>query len=752
MKSDQITIGKSEVRKDARSKADGTGLYTADIPMQNKKVGLIIRSPHHHARLCSIDIKRARAMPGVVAILTGQDVPGKKTFGALVEDQPVLALDIVRHVGEPVALVIADNLKYAQQAAEKVMIEYEVLPAVFDPKEAVRPGAPLIHPGGNLLCHFEVSSGDLNMGFLSANEILEDDFSVQRVSPAYMEPENSLARYNGDGSLTVWVNSQKPFEDQKAIAAILGIDTSRVQVMGALVGGAFGGKEDSGMSVLTALAAWSIQGIVQISNTRAESFTAHPKRHPVQFHIKIGAKRDGTLTAMDILADMDTGAYASYGPAVGGLLTEMAPGPYRCPNTRVNTNVVYTNSPYSGAMRGFGAPQAHFALESCMNMLADKLGLDPIEIRRKNILQPGDRLSTQVQMDETSLSLPKCLDILTVERERMKELPVSPGKVSGIGFALAIQSMGLGAKVLDESTHRLEWLPDGRVLIHLGAPDLGQGLTTVAEQMVAETLGLPFDQVITGQLDTLSTPNGGVTCGSRMTYLAGNALMIAAEKLRQNLLEQAAALLNMPVEDLHYVNGTIETMNRSIYPVSEFASRCADIGEPLQAEGKAEFAYPIETTPQHLPIGMPHVKFAFAAQIVRVEVDPELGTVDVKEIESVNDLGRIINRAAVEGQIEGGIAMGIGYALHEDMALKPDGNWVNSFTEYLLPTALDMPGQIRLHLLEIPEASGPYGAKGVAEISLVPTAPAIANAVYEAIHVRVKDLPISAEKVISLMR
>jgi CO/xanthine dehydrogenase Mo-binding subunit len=428
----------------------------------------------------------------------------------------------------------------------------------------------------------------------------------------------------------------------------------------------------------------------------------------------------------------------------------MLPGSYRIPNTRVQTNVVYTNSPLSGAMRGFGSPQAHFAMESCMDMLAERLGMDPLEIRRKNILRPGDLLFTQVAIDESARSLPRCLDAIAEARERLRKIHPSSGNLSGIGFALAMQSMGLGAKVPDNSSHRLEWLPDGRVLIYLGAPDLGQGLATVSEQMVAEELGLPYDQIITAPIDTSSTPDGGVTCASRMTYLVGNALLAASAKVKKSLLESAAGMLKLPEEQLRYDRGTVVLPDGQRYPAREFTSRAAEKGAPIQVEATATFPYPEHAAPQHLPIGMPHVKYMFGAQIVLVEVDPELGIVEVKEIVAVNDVGKVINRAAVEGQIEGGISMGIGYALYEDVALKSNLRWVDSFSEYLLPTARDVPDHVEIQILEIPEESGPFGAKGVAEITAVPTAPAIANAVYDAVKMRVRDLPITPEKLVRL--
>lgn len=748
MQNKTSTIGKREVRKDAWQKVDGSGKYTADIPLPDKKFGVVVRSIHHHARILGIDASQTLGMQGVLAVITSADVPGEKTFGALLQDQPVLAVGEVRHQGEPVAIVVADTAEIARAAAARVLIEYETLPAVFDARRALEEEAPRVHPGGNLLSRFDIESGNLEEGFAGADVVVEDDFSVQRISPAYMEPENSLARCNPDGTITVWVSSQKPFDDQNSVALVLGLKTEQVQVVEALVGGAFGGREDAGIAVLTAVAAWHIRGTVQIVNRRSESFTAHPKRHPVWFHIKLGAKKDGTLTAVDIHADMDTGAYASYGPAVGSLLTEMAPGPYRCGNVRVGTNVVYTHSPLSGAMRGFGAPQAHFALESAMELLAEKLGMDPLALRRKNILHPGDVLTTQVKMDQSALSLPDCLDLMEAARERMKQIPPVAGKTSGVGCALAIQSMGLGAKVLDESANRLEWLPDGRVLVHLGAPDLGQGLMTVTEQMVAESLGLDFADIVTAPLDTWKVPNGGVTCGSRMTYLVGKAVLKAADMLKEDLLGRAALMLGVDRSQLSYQNGRVVRQNGESYPVREFTARLAETGEVIEAEARAEFEYPPEITPQHLPIGMPHIKFSFAGQVIRVEVDEATGVVEVKEVEAIHDLGRVINRTLAEGQIEGGIAMGIGYALYEDMPLKADGNWVSSFAEYLLPTALDAPREIRLHLLEIPEETGPYGAKGIAEISLVPTAPAIANAIHDACGRRVKHLPITAEKVL----
>ncbi|NMC84626.1 MAG: xanthine dehydrogenase family protein molybdopterin-binding subunit [Anaerolineaceae bacterium] len=747
MDSTFTVIGKPQIRKDARAKVCGLERYTADVPADDVVCGVVVRSPHHHARIRALDSAAARACPGIIAVVTAADVPGQKTFG-LVPDQPPLAEGEVCHLGQPVAVVLARDLEIAQAAAEKLRIDYEVLPAVFDPQAALLPEAPLVHPGGNLLSHYEVDSGDLAAGFASAAEVIADTFTVQRQAPAYLEPETSLAVWDpATGSIKVWVSSQEPFVDRANIAAVLGLPLEKVQVLSTAVGGAFGGKEDSSMAVLTALTAYCGQCAVRLVNQRSASFLAHPKRHPARIQLRLGAQRDGTLTALEAQVWLNTGAFASYGPAVGSLLTEMLTGPYHISNVHLDTKVIYTHSPYAGAMRGFGSPQAHFAIESLMDMLADRLHLDPAELRRRNLLTRGDLLPTRVVLNETALGLKPIHERAVAARERLRSIPAKPGKVSGVGLALAMQSMGLGAKIIDRSDHRLEWQPDGHVLIYLGAPELGQGLKTVAEQITAETLGLPFEQVSASTFDTHIVPDGGVTCASRMTYLVGNAMLTGARALQQQLLVCAADLLHLPQEQLNYAHGRILLPDGSSLPAAEITSRIAEKGTPLQVETSALFPYPPETTPQHLPIGMPHVKYVFAAQIVRVEVDPELGSVEVTDVVAIHDLGRIINRLGAEGQIEGGVVMGLGYALLEDMAQKPNGQWVDSFSEYLLPTSLDVPPHLEVEMLEYPEYDGPYGAKGLAEICLVPTGPAVANAVFDAVHVRVKDLPITPEKV-----
>jgi CO/xanthine dehydrogenase Mo-binding subunit len=741
---EETLIGKSIPRIDAWQKVNGQARFVADVPVEDCKMGVVLRSPHHHARILKIDTSEAEKGSGLVTIITAKDIPGKLYYGALVQDRPALADQVVRFIGEPVALIIAETREIAEKARSLIHITYELLSDTHDPKIALEETAPKVHAGGNLLAHFEVGEGEPALGFAEADVILEETFNVPRIYPGYLEPETSLAVWNEDETLSVWVSSQKPFDDRHHISSVLGLPEEQVHVISGPIGGAFGGKEDSNLPVLTSLAAYKIKGSVRFINTREESILAHPKRHPCQLEYKVGAKKDGTITALTAKVYVDTGAYASYGPAVAQLLTETIPGPYRIPNTKADTYVVYTNNLIGGAMRGFGSPQTNFAYESLIDMLAEKLNMDAGDFRRKNIWQIGDANFTRAKVNQAQ-SVGKSLEIAIQERDRLKNIPAKNNKIAGVGFAMGLQTMGLGAGVPDDSSNRLEWLPDGKVRLSLGAPDLGQGLMTVAAQMTAESLGLSIDQVEVSYINTSSTPNGGVTCASRMTYMVGNSVAKASRSLISALLQETARLLHTDTANLKYQNGEVlQIGSTKPIPVCEITSRLAE--EEINIENTATVSFPYgPETPNHLPIGMPHVIFCIGAQVARIEVDPQLGTVEVTDIVAIHDLGRVINRQSVEGQIEGGVAMGIGYALNEEVKLKENGQWVDNLTEYLMATSMDMPANIKCILLEEPEESSEFGIKGIGEITLVPTAAAITNAIYNAIGVRAKKIPVTPE-------
>jgi len=744
-----LHLGKSYPRRDALEKVTGQAQYVADTDVPNLTHGRIVRSPHLHARILRIETAEALAVPGVIAVLTHADIPGAKIYGDLLPDRPVLAGDKVRFMGEPVAIVVAKTRQAADEGHKRVQVTYEPLPAVIDPFAAAQPDAPQVHENGNVLSHFTVCHGDTAQGLAQADLILEETFHVPRVYPAYLETEASQAVLNPNGTLTVWVSSQQPFHDRHHIAAAVNLPEEQVQVCVAAIGGAFGGKEDANMPVLAGLAAYCTRGAVRLVNSREESMLAHPKRHSGQLHYRLGAQQDGTITAVEITTHLDTGAYASYGPAVGQLLTEVAAGPYRIPHVRSETFVVYTNAPIAGAMRGFGAPQANFAIESMVDTLAHRLGLDPLEVRRRNIWRPGDFNFTRVRVNQAE-STSLALETAAQEVARLKALPASPGKKAGVGMAMALQTMGLGWGVPDDSTNRLEWQPDGQVLLRIGAPDLGQGLNIAAAQITAEALGLDLSQVEVAPINTLISPDGGVTCASRMTYMVGNSSMLAAVRLIDMLKEEGARLLGVQPDQLEYRGGQLLRLDQPHLPpipAAEITSRLAEEGHPLHSTATFSFPYGPEI-PTDLGIGMPHVLFCLGAQIMRVEVDSELGSVEVTHATAVHDVGRVINRAALEGQVEGGLAMGMGFALSEDMILKANGQWVDGLAEYVLPTAMDIPGEVKIILLEQPESSGPYGAKGIGEAVTAPTAAAVANAVFAATGVRVHAAPIRPEMLI----
>ena len=745
-----LHLGKSYPRRDALEKVTGQAQYVADTDLPNLTHGRIVRSPHLHARILRIETTEALAVPGVIAVLTHADIPGAKIYGDLLPDRPVLAGDKVRFMGEPVAIVVAKTRQAADEGHKRVQVTYEPLPAVIDPYAAAQPDAPQVHESGNVLSHFTVCHGDTAAGLAQADLILEETFHVPRVYPAYLETEASQAVINPNGTLTVWVSSQQPFHDRHHIAAAVNLPEEQVQVCVAAIGGAFGGKEDANMPVLAGLAAYCTRGAVRLVNSREESMLAHPKRHSGQLHYRLGARQDGTITAVEITTHMDTGAYASYGPAVGQLLTEVAAGPYRIPHVRSETFVVYTNAPIAGAMRGFGAPQANFAIESMVDALAYRLGLDPLEVRRRNIWQPGDFNFTRVRVNQAE-STALALDTAAQEVARLKALPASPGKKAGVGMAMALQTMGLGWGVPDDSTNRLEWQPDGQVLLRIGAPDLGQGLNIAAAQITAEALGLDLSQVEVAPINTLISPDGGVTCASRMTYMVGNSSMLAAVRLIDMLKEEGARLLGVQPDQLEYRGGQLQRLDQPHLPpipAAEITSRLAEEGRPLHSTATFSFPYGPEI-PTDLGIGMPHVLFCLGAQVMRVEVDSQLGSVEVTHATAIHDVGRVINRAALEGQVEGGLAMGMGFALSEDMLLKANGQWVDGLAEYVLPTAMDVPGEVKIILLEQPESSGPYGAKGIGEAVTAPTAAAVANAVFAATGVRVHAAPIRPEMLLS---
>jgi CO/xanthine dehydrogenase Mo-binding subunit len=733
------------VRKDAWQKATGEAKYADDIPVENLYYGAILRSTYHHALINRLDTTNAKKIDGVIAVITANEIPGERTFGPLVQDRPVLASGKIRYKGEPVALVVAESKNVARRVLNEIKVNYKKLPPVHDPINALQPNATQVHENGNLLREIIVEKGNIQRGFDEADIIVRETFNVPSISPAYLEPEVATAVWQDNGSIKLWLSTQIPLKDQQEISRVLAMPMDKISLTIPFIGGSFGGRQDSGLAVLAALGARLTQGAVRLINSRQESFLTHPKRHSAVLKYKIGAKSNGRIVAFDLDAVLDTGAYASFGPAIGAVFTEMAAGPYRIPNLRVVTKVAYTNNLFSGAVRGFAGPQASFGCESIINILAARLECGPIEIRRINAWRKGDFTSTDILLHEEP-SLRKCLDRAEKASERLRKIIPSKGKLSGVGVATSFLKMGLGYGIQDESTNRIELLPDGRALLRLGSPDLGQGLITVAAQIAAEGLDLDYKSIEVADIDTSVFPKVGMTCTSRTTFLVGNSVLKASEKTIDSLINYAAEDLGIPRDLLVYKHGRIYRMNTNDtagLPISIFISRAAESGQVLAGEATITFPHPPDT-PTKFPHGMPHTMFCYGAQAVRVEVDPDLGIVEVKDVVAIHDVGKAINPVCVEGQIEGAVVMGVGYAILEEMKLKGDSTWIDNFSEYLLPTILDAPS-ITSIILEQEEPSGPFGAKGIGEPAIVAVAPAIADAVYNATGKRITSIPIRSE-------
>ena len=771
--------------------------------------GATLRAKYPHARILRIDTTRAKALPGVRAVLTHGDVPGAKNHGLIFNDWPVLCYDKVRYQGDAVAIVAADMREIAERALELIEVEYEALPVVDNPIDALKPDAIIVNDflgHGNLLKHIKVDKGDIEKGFADADVIVEREYHTPTYEHAFLEPECAIARLTDDGRIEVYVGSQIPYEDRRQIAASLAIPESQVRVIGTMIGGGFGGKEDIMGQIHVALLARATNRPVKMLYSRRESMIAHPKRHATTIRMRTGAKRDGTLVAVRAEIFGDSGAYASLGDKVMTRAATHAAGPYDVPNVKIDCYAMYTNNPPSGAFRGFGVTQSAFAVESNMDILARELGIDPIELRRKNALHIGATTSTGQTVRE-SAGLDKCIEL--VERE-VRSWKLEVGNFEGHptsnlqhatsrawGFAAAYKNTGLGGGAPDQSTAEVEVFEDGTAEIRSAAAEIGQGLPNVLAQITAEELGLPFDRVRVLLSDTDLTPDGGPTTASRQTAVTGNAAKFAARGMREILAQAASEHLDAPPDKIIFRDGFVSvapsvilseaknlvhsksnqfTQNardtlRGVHPEQENEMlrsaqhdkrgaqgdkgvSFADVVKWARQEGRAtkyRFEY---NAPETTPLGEPgdmHFAFSYAAQAALVEVDTDTGEVHVLKIVAATDVGRAVNPLALQGQVEGGIVMCIGNALTEEFIVEKGVVWTDRLSRYKMPSIKYVP-EIVSFVVEEESAFGPYGAKGVGEISSIPTTPAITNAIYSAVGVRVYSLPVDQDKLLRAMR
>ena len=719
-------VGESVRRVDGVPKVKGDFEYASDLRRDGMLFGATLRSPHPSARIVSIDVAGATASPGVHAVLTHQDVPGKKTFGLDVQDQPVLAIEVVRYAGEPLAIVAAEDHELARAALAKIAVDYEVLAPVTDMERALEPSSPSVHPQGNVVRSLQVIHGDPNA---PADVWVEGTYETGMQDQAPLGPEAGLAVPAADGGVDLFIATQWLHADLEQLAPCLGLPPEKVRLHLSGVGGAFGAREDVSMQIHACLLALRTGRPVKMSYGRQESFYGHVHRHPSRIWMRHGARRDGTLVNVQARLLVDGGAYTSTSPAVIGNATTFAAGPYDVPNARLEGTAVFTNNPPCGAMRGFGAVQACFAYEAQMDKLAAALGLDPVEVRLKNavktgtVLPTGQRIMGAAPVRECLLrlqALPLPAEEPPLDRDPML-LPGGAGNVGhgeslkrGLGVAVGYKNLAYSEGFDDSSAAWVRVSVDAQgplAEVKTAAVDVGQGIDTIVTQIVRTELGI--DRVLIRRPDT-SIGSSGSSSASRQTMMTGGAVQLACQAVRAEI-------------DAH---GGLEQIRRPVEANRVFHHRPTG---KLDANGQ----------------GDPHVSFAFGAARAVVEVDTDLGLVRVVQLAVAQDVGRALNPQSVLGQIEGGSAQGLGLALMEEVALV-DGQVKNaSFTDYLLPTILDMPPVVS-ELVEEPEPGLPYGAKGVGEPSTVVVPAAIVAALRAATGHDLHRAPVKPDDLVGL--
>ncbi|MFH0959607.1 MAG: xanthine dehydrogenase family protein molybdopterin-binding subunit [Pseudomonadota bacterium] len=742
IKKDHSLIGANIQRIGVDGKLNGTALFSNDVAPKNALWVKVLRSELAHAKIESINIKEALSVPGCVAIFTAQDIPGKNRFGIINKDQPLLADTKVRFVGDPVALAVAINEDVADIALSKIRVVYSELGSIFDPEESLAPGAPLIHEKGNLLGKRIIKKGTPELAFEKADVIIERTYRTTCLEHAYLEPDAGYAYPDSDGKILIYATTQNPHYDQADVARLLGLEADRVRIIQTNTGGGFGSKLDLNTQGFLGLVCCLLKKPVRMVFSREEAFLCTSKRHPLKIKYKSAASKDGRLLAIDVKIIGDTGAYASYGLAVVSRSAIHATGPYEAPNVFIESVFAYTNNPISGAMRGFGVPQVAFAHESQMDLLAEALNLSPLEIRRRNALRLGSTTSTKQELT-ASVGIQSCIEAVAPHYEAFRNRTASSNskKLTGIGLGCMMYGIG-NTGVQNPSTAQVELQPNGEFVLYSGAADIGQGSSTVLIQIVATELGVSPEKITLVNADTGLTTSAGATSASRQTYISGNAALDAARKLKKAILTEAATMLKANRKKLYMKNGKVLDSSGvdSSVSLEQIANKAKREGRPLKWQG---FFDP-DTTPLDPETGQgkPYATFAFAAQIAEVEVDILTAEVTVKKIIAAHDVGRAINPESVKGQIYGGVAMGLGLALMEEFI---PGKTI-SLKDYHIPTFSDMP-QVECLIIEEPEPTGPFGAKGVGEPALIPTAPAILNAIADALGSRIYSLPANLERV-----
>jgi CO/xanthine dehydrogenase Mo-binding subunit len=655
----------------------------------------------------------------------------------------VLCDEKVRFIGDPVALVAAETEEAAEEAVSLIRIEYEDLPGIFSPEEALLPDAVKIHEAGNLLHEQTLLKGDPDQGLKEAEVIITNTYRTQMVEHAYLEPEAGVARYE-DGKVTVWMPSKYAHADRLELAGVLGVPLDKVRIINTTIGGYFGDKTSLSPGYFAALTSFKTKKPSKMVYTREESFIASRKRHPYTIHYTTGATREGRLLAVKVDIVANTGAYCDSGPVVLMKSLIHAAGPYEIPNVSVRARFAYTNGPVGGAMRGLGVPQVAVACESQMDILAERLHLDPFEVRLRNALKPGSLTATGQRLGQ-SVGFTETLEKVRDEILRRGTPSSSGSKRYGWGIGSMFYGIG-GMGRTNRGTARVEADDSGQFTVYVGTGEGGQGALTALSQIAAEVLGCHAEEIRMVAGDTDRCPDSGVMAASRVTYVVGRSVQIAAEKLAEMLQGAAASDMEMDPSELKLAKGLFCSRKnpRCSLSVAQVVRRLKEDG--ISPVGEGVFEPELKALDPKTSQGAPMATYSFATQGALVSLDVDSGEVEVLSLVACHDVGRAVNPANVVGQVEGAVSMGLGYAVMEEINLKEGMIRNPRFSEYFIPTSLDMP-EIVSHLVEVPEESGPFGAKGVGEPALIPTTPAILNAIHAAARIRIKELPVTPEGV-----
>jgi xanthine dehydrogenase D subunit len=736
-------IGTSPPRPDGSPKVRGTFAFSSDLRHPDMLWGITVRSIHPHARLLGVGISEAQRMPGVHAVLTHEDVPGRKLYGQMVVDQPVLAFDTVRFHGEPIALVAADDPEIARRAAARVRVEYQVLDPVTDAERALAADAPLLQPGGNLVKKVSIRRGAAQSGRCPpADVVVHGEYRIGMQDQAFLGPESGLAIPADDGGVDLHVATQWLHHDQEQIAAALGMPPDKVRLTLAGVGGAFGGREDLSVHVHACMLALRTGRPVKMCYSRDESFVGHMHRHPGTLRYEHGATRDGDLVYVKADIVLDGGGYASSSPAVAANAASCAAGPYRVPHVWVDARVAYTNNPPCGAMRGFGAVQACFGYESQMDRLAAELRMHPVDLRIRNALGTGAELATG-QLVEGPAPVAELLHLVRQAPPPDEPPAEQPWVARGYGYAVGFKNVGFTEGFDDYATARVRLgVADGEPVatITTAAAEVGQGLVTVLSQIVRTELGI--SRVVLEHPDT-RFGSAGPSAASRQTYMSGGAVKAACAAAREELLGRTRRALRIP-------SGATLSLDAGevVDSAGDTQAKIADVLGDDVVSGEARWHHP-PTFPLDPRTGQGDSVFqlAFAAHRAVVDVDTELGTVRVVELATSQDVGKAVNPDAVLGQIQGANAQGLGLALMEEIRLR-DGRILNpSLTNYLIPTILDVPPRSRTFVLELGDPRAPYGVRGVGEAPAISSTAAIVAAIRDATGCDVCRVPVRPQDI-----